>query len=83
MIARVLALVVRGYQRFISPLKPQTCRFRPTCSEYTVQALRRHGAMRGGWLATKRICRCHPWGGHGWDPVPGCGCDGDPPVPGG
>ncbi len=83
MIARAMALVVRGYQRFISPLKPKTCRFQPTCSEYSVQALHRHGALRGGWLATKRICRCHPWGGHGWDPVPGSGPDSDPPAPGG
>lgn len=75
MIARVAILLVRGYQRVLSPLKPPTCRFLPTCSAYTIEALQRHGALRGGWLATKRICRCHPWGGHGYDPVPG-----DPPA---
>lgn len=75
MIARIAIMLVRGYQRLLSPLKPPTCRFLPTCSQYTVEALQRHGALRGSWLATKRICRCHPWGGHGYDPVPG-----DPPV---
>jgi uncharacterized protein len=71
MIARIAILFVRCYQRVLSPLKPASCRFLPTCSAYTIEALQRHGAMRGGWLATKRICRCHPWGGHGYDPVPG------------
>lgn len=71
MIARLAILLVRFYQRALSPLKPPTCRFLPTCSAYTVEALQRHGAWRGGWLATRRICRCHPWGGHGYDPVPG------------
>ncbi len=71
MIARLAILLVRFYQRMLSPLKPPTCRFLPTCSAYTIEALQRHGALRGGWLATRRICRCHPWGGHGYDPVPG------------
>ncbi|MEC7400282.1 MAG: membrane protein insertion efficiency factor YidD, partial [Pseudomonadota bacterium] len=53
-----------------SRILPPTCRFAPSCSEYAVQALYKHGAIRGGWLATKRIVRCHPWGGHGHDPVP-------------
>lgn len=67
---RVLLLVIRGYQRFVSPLKPPTCRFVPTCSAYAAEALAVHGAWRGSWLALRRLCRCHPWGGHGHDPVP-------------
>lgn len=69
-LAWLLAQPVRFYRRFLSPLKPPTCRFQPTCSQYAIEALARHGALKGGWLATRRICRCHPWGGHGWDPVP-------------
>ena len=76
MIARLAIMLVRFYQRVLSPLKPPTCRFLPTCSTYTIEALQRHGVLRGSWLATRRICRCHPWGGHGFDPVPG----GEPPV---
>ena len=70
MIARVLAAPVRLYRRWLSPLKPPLCRFMPTCSAYTIEALETHGAVRGSWLAARRICRCHPWGGHGYDPVP-------------
>jgi len=70
MIARIAILLVRFYQHVLSPLKPASCRFMPTCSAYTIEAFQRHGALRGGWLATRRICRCHPWGGHGYDPVP-------------
>jgi hypothetical protein len=69
-IARVLAAPVRFYRRWISPLKPPVCRFTPTCSAYAIEALETHGAWRGGCLAARRICRCHPWGGHGYDPVP-------------
>lgn len=58
------------YQRFISPLTPATCRFHPTCSQYSLEALRKHGLFKGGGLAIKRILRCHPWGGSGHDPVP-------------
>jgi putative membrane protein insertion efficiency factor len=72
MIRQTLILLVRGYQRVLSPLKPPTCRFLPTCSSYTIEALQRHGVVKGGWIATKRICRCHPWGGHGYDPLPVC-----------
>ena len=68
---RVLVALVRIYRRVLSPLKPPTCRYVPTCSQYAIVALERHGAVRGGWLAATRVCRCHPWGGHGWDPVPG------------
>ena len=63
-------LLVRFYQIAISPLKPPTCRFTPTCSSYALEALRRHGLFKGGMLAIRRIMRCHPWGGSGYDPVP-------------
>jgi uncharacterized protein len=68
--ARVLRLLVRGYQLFISPMLPPSCRFAPSCSSYALEALGRHGALRGGWLALRRIVRCHPWGRSGYDPVP-------------
>lgn len=61
---------VKFYQLCISPLKPPTCRFTPTCSQYAIEALRKYGPLKGGWLALKRILRCHPWGGSGYDPVP-------------
>ncbi len=72
--ARLLALLARlpiwGYRLFISPLLPSTCRYMPTCSEYTIEAIDRHGSIRGLWLGLKRMGRCHPWGGSGFDPVP-------------
>ena len=61
---------VRLYQRFISPLRPPTCRFHPSCSAYAVEALQRFGPVRGTWLATRRVGRCHPWNPGGVDPVP-------------
>jgi len=67
--ARLLSLGVRGYQRVASG-RPSPCRYVPSCSTYALEAVEAHGAIRGGWLATKRICRCHPWGNHGYDPVP-------------
>lgn len=70
MIRRCALGLIRGYQRYLSPLKPPTCRFIPTCSSYAKEAIETHGVVRGTWLATRRICRCHPWGGHGYDPVP-------------
>jgi putative membrane protein insertion efficiency factor len=63
-------LLVRFYQVAISPYTPNSCRYQPTCSHYTVEALKVHGLFRGGWLAIKRISSCHPWGGSGYDPVP-------------
>lgn len=66
----VLILPIRLYQRCISPLTPPACRFTPTCSQYAVEAIRKHGPFKGFWLAVKRISRCHPWGGSGYDPVP-------------
>lgn len=61
---------IRTYQRAISPLLPASCRFYPTCSSYAVTAITRHGLTRGGWMALKRISRCHPWNPGGYDPVP-------------
>lgn len=62
--------LIKVYQLAISPYFPSTCRYVPTCSAYGVEAIKKHGAWRGGWLAIKRIASCHPWGGHGFDPVP-------------
>ncbi len=62
--------LVRFYQVAISPFKPPTCRYTPTCSQYTIEALQKYGVLKGGWLAIKRIGSCHPWGGNGYDPVP-------------
>ncbi|MDC7999472.1 membrane protein insertion efficiency factor YidD [Aequorivita todarodis] len=62
--------LIRGYQNFISPLLPSSCRYTPTCSHYAVEALQTHGLLKGGWLAAKRIVSCNPWGGSGYDPVP-------------
>lgn len=71
----VLILLVRFYQKFISPWCPGCCRYRPTCSQYVIEALRIHGAVKGLWLGIRRILRCHPWGGSGYDPVPpAAGC---------
>jgi putative membrane protein insertion efficiency factor len=67
---QALILPIRGYQRLISPLLPPCCRFIPSCSSYAIEALERHGAGRGSWLAVKRICRCHPLNAGGYDPVP-------------
>jgi putative membrane protein insertion efficiency factor len=69
--ARLLALPVRGYRLVASPWVGQGCRFRPTCSGYALEALEVHGAVKGGWLALRRVLRCHPWGGSGIDNVPG------------
>ena len=62
--------LIRFYQYAISPLTPPSCLYVPTCSQYALEALRRYGLWKGGWLALKRILRCHPWGGSGYDPVP-------------
>ncbi len=68
--ARLLLLLVRGYQLFISPMTPPTCRFYPSCSQYAVIALQRHGALRGTYLAVWRVLRCNPWNVGGVDDVP-------------
>ncbi|SIS70778.1 membrane protein insertion efficiency factor YidD [Phaeovulum vinaykumarii] len=83
-LARLLALPVHAYRLVLSPWLGNSCRFQPTCSAYALEALERHGAIRGGWLALWRILRCNPWGGSGYDPVPGapaprgCGHDHGP-----
>ena len=70
LLAKLMVALVNLYQYALSPLLPGVCRFTPSCSEYGVQALRKHGPWRGGWLTLKRFLSCHPWGGHGYDPVP-------------
>ena len=70
MLAKIMLGLIRFYQYAISPLIPPRCRFTPTCSQYAVEAIKKHGALKGGWLAAKRIARCHPFGGCGHDPVP-------------
>jgi putative membrane protein insertion efficiency factor len=70
-VKRFVLILIRGYQAGLSPLLPGTCRFTPTCSEYAWLAVERFGVGSGSWLALKRLSRCHPLGGHGFDPVPG------------
>ncbi len=66
----LLILPVKIYQLVLSPILPNSCRYTPTCSHYMVAAIQKHGPIKGLWLGIKRISRCHPWGGHGHDPVP-------------
>jgi uncharacterized protein len=66
----LLVLPVKFYQYAISPMLGSSCRYYPTCSQYTIEALKKHGPVKGLWLAIKRIASCNPWGGHGHDPVP-------------
>jgi len=70
LIQNVLIKIVRLYQLAISPVMPPTCRYYPTCSSYAIEALQVHGPVLGAWLTLKRLLRCHPWGGQGFDPVP-------------
>lgn len=70
LLARTLIGGVRFYRRGISPFLPPSCRYDPTCSAYAVEALQKHGAARGSWLTVRRLARCHPFGGQGYDPVP-------------
>ena len=84
---RGVRLAHRGYKLTLSPLIGQQCRFLPTCSDYGRDALIQHGPIKGGWLTLRRVCKCHPWGGSGYDPVPprskkdggGSGYDPAPP----
>ena len=69
-LVKLLLLPIRFYQKFISPMTPPSCRFTPTCSAYAVEALKKHGPIKGLLLAIWRILRCNPWGGSGYDPVP-------------
>ena len=70
MIARLLSLIARAWQIGPSRILPPTCRYSPSCSQYAIDALGKYGAIKGSWLALKRLLRCHPWGGSGYDPVP-------------
>ncbi|NBC49011.1 MAG: membrane protein insertion efficiency factor YidD [Gammaproteobacteria bacterium] len=78
---RLVRLLLRAYQLFLSPLLGQHCRFYPSCSQYAIEAVEQHGVLRGSWLGLKRLLRCHPWHPGGVDPVPPansaapCGCD--------
>jgi putative membrane protein insertion efficiency factor len=69
-IACLLTLIARGWQIGPSRVIPPSCRYSPSCSQYAIDALRKYGAVKGSWLAVKRLMRCHPWGGSGYDPVP-------------
>ncbi len=66
----IIIKIIRFYQIIVSPFLGKNCRFSPTCSRYTIEAIEKHGVLKGGWLATKRISKCHPWGKSGHDPVP-------------
>ncbi len=84
MLKAIFIFFIRFYQKAISPHFPPTCRYQPTCSHYTLEAIQTHGAIKGMWMGLRRISRCHPWGGSGYDPVPpkkgkksgtnSCGC---------
>ena len=65
-----ITMMIRGYQLFVAPILPPSCRFYPSCSHYAAEAVERHGLRRGSILALRRLLRCHPWGGSGYDPVP-------------
>lgn len=69
-VSLALRTLIRGYQLLLAPLIPQSCRYLPTCSAYTAEAIVLHGPLKGSWLGLRRILRCHPWGGSGFDPVP-------------
>lgn len=77
LLARLLSLPVRAYRLIFSPWVGHNCRYQPTCSAYALDALKTHGGIKGGWLALRRILRCNPWGGTGYDPVPGTNPDHD------
>ena len=70
MIKKTMIALIRFYQKIISPMLPNVCRYKPSCSEYFIEALQIHGIFKGSYLGIKRILRCHPWGGSGYDPVP-------------
>lgn len=69
-VSKIIVFLIRIYQLSISPFLGSNCRYQPTCSQYSVDAVNKYGPLKGGWLALKRISSCHPWGGHGHDPVP-------------
>ncbi len=69
-VSKLFILLIRFYQLSISPILGQNCRYDPTCSQYSIEAIKKYGPFKGGWIGLKRILSCHPWGGHGHDPVP-------------
>lgn len=69
-VTKPFIILIKVYQKFVSPLFPAKCRFQPTCSHYYIEALQTHGLLKGGMLGLKRLLSCHPWGGSGYDPVP-------------
>jgi len=75
-IGLLLRAAIRAYQLLLAPVLPPACRYLPSCSHYAEEAISRHGPLRGGLLAARRLCRCHPWGGSGYDPVPDLGFAG-------
>ena len=81
MLTLLLRCLIRGYQLVISPVLGPSCRYLPSCSDYAVEAIERHGALAGMWLALRRLARCHPWGGSGYDPVPEPGAFDGPRAP--
>ncbi|MCM1137582.1 MAG: membrane protein insertion efficiency factor YidD [Duncaniella sp.] len=70
MLKQIFILPIRFYQLCISPMLPASCRYTPTCSQYAIEAISKHGILKGGYLTVRRVLRCHPWGGSGYDPVP-------------
>ena len=74
-LARGLVMLIKVYRLAISPYLPMSCRFQPTCSRYAAEAIARYGSLKGTWLAARRLARCHPWGGMGYDPVPAAAGD--------
>jgi uncharacterized protein len=70
LLSQIFIFIIRFYQLAISPMLPPRCRYTPTCSAYSLQAIKKYGPIKGSWLAVKRIASCHPWGGSGHDPVP-------------
>lgn len=70
LVGYVFTVIINAYRYLISPMLGPSCRYTPTCSAYGLEAIKKHGGFKGGWLTIKRIARCHPWGGSGYDPVP-------------
>ncbi|MEI6251252.1 MAG: membrane protein insertion efficiency factor YidD [Mycobacteriaceae bacterium] len=82
-LARAVIAAIEAYRHMISPLRPPTCRFMPTCSQYAVDAVTEYGVLRGGWLAMRRLGKCGPWHRGGWDPIPERSGAGDGSLPAG
>jgi putative membrane protein insertion efficiency factor len=78
--ASILKIAIKGYKLGVSPWLGANCRYEPSCSGYALEAVERHGAVRGSWLAARRIARCHPWGGSGYDPVPHSNCNSEEQI---